>query len=69
MYVDAELEQMREVTNVIVRDARDELKGGEDSTLEEWLRRSWVAWKLANLEEDNIGGKSFWWALVLHTNS
>jgi hypothetical protein len=51
---------MREVTNVIVRDARDELKGGEDSTLEEWLRRSWVAWKLANLEEDNIGGKSFW---------
>jgi RNA-dependent RNA polymerase len=53
---------MREVTAVIVRDARDELKGEDSSTLEEWLRRSYVAWKLANLEEETFGGKSFWFS-------
>jgi RNA-dependent RNA polymerase len=52
--------QMREVTAVIVRDARDQLKGDDSSTLEEWLRRSYVAWRLANLEEESFGGKSFW---------
>jgi RNA-dependent RNA polymerase len=52
--------QMREVTSVIVRDARDELKGDDTNTYEQWLRRSYVAWRLANLEEESFGGKSFW---------
>jgi hypothetical protein len=34
---------MREVTAVTVRDIRDELKGDDGQTLEEWLRRSYVA--------------------------
>jgi RNA-dependent RNA polymerase len=52
--------QMREETAVIVRDARDELKGDDGSTYEDWLRRAYVAWKLAVVEEEAFGAKSFW---------
>jgi hypothetical protein len=51
---------MREVTAVTVRDARDELKGDDESTHDDWLRQSYVAWRLANLEEETFGAKSFW---------
>jgi RNA-dependent RNA polymerase len=54
---------MREVTTVLVRDIRDELKGDENSTLDDWLRRSYIAWKLSMLaiEDEVYGAQSFWW--------
>lgn len=54
---------MRETTTVHVRDARDELKGDEDSTSEDWLRRSYTAWRLSMLavEDKVFGAHSFWW--------
>lgn len=52
--------QMRDVTSVLVRDIRDELKGDDGDSLEDWLRRAWVSWKLAIVEQETFGGKSFW---------
>jgi RNA-dependent RNA polymerase len=57
---------MRDITSVYVRDARDELKGDEESTSEEWLRRSYTAWRLSMLAvQDNVfGAHSFWWVTL-----
>lgn len=53
--------RMRDITAEAVRDLRDDFKGDEDDTQEAWLRRSWVAWKIAIAKHESFGGMSFWW--------
>jgi hypothetical protein len=61
--------QMREDTAVIVRDARDELKGDEGSTNGEWLRRSYIAWKMAIIEDEVFGAAGFWCVVTIPMRS
>jgi len=53
--------KMREVTEQLVRHLREELEGGEDSTLEGSLERAWAAWQLSVIKRDHFGAKSFGW--------
>lgn len=55
---------MRDVTAICVRDIRDELKGDDGASLEDWLRRAYVSWKLAIVEQESFGGKSFWYDIA-----
>jgi RNA-dependent RNA polymerase len=51
------MSKLREQTDVLVRSVREELMG--DMTIDEWLHRAWVAWKLAILHGDRFGSQSF----------
>jgi hypothetical protein len=51
--------KLREQTNLLVADIREDLLGDEDLSLEDGLMRAWVAWELSSF--DTFGAKSFGW--------
>ncbi|KAI0033371.1 RNA-directed RNA polymerase 2 [Vararia minispora EC-137] len=53
--------KLRERTDYLVRDVREELAAAEEEDFEVALRRAWIAWKLALREEKAFGAKSFGW--------
>jgi RNA-dependent RNA polymerase len=52
---------LRETTEVLVRDVRQELDGDEDISEKEKLDSAWMAWKLSVIYHERFGAKSFGW--------
>ncbi|KAI0757093.1 RdRP-domain-containing protein [Daedaleopsis nitida] len=55
------MSQMREQTATLVGSVKGEISGDEDIVSEESLRRTWIAYRLAGLEGDIFGARSFGW--------
>ncbi len=55
------MSQMREQTATLVASVKAELSGDDDVPSAESLRRSWIAYRLANMEGDIFGARSFGW--------
>ncbi|KAI0361727.1 RdRP-domain-containing protein [Trametes cingulata] len=58
------MSQMREQTAMLVNDVRDELEGEEDMPIKDSLRRAWIAFRLASMEEEYFGSRSFGWVAM-----
>ncbi|KAI0669992.1 RdRP-domain-containing protein [Trametes maxima] len=56
--------QLREQTAMLVGDVRTELDGEDDMPLQESLRRAWIAFRIATIEEKYFGARSFGWAAL-----
>ena len=58
------MSHMREQATVLVDGVRDELEGEEGTLVEKSLERAWVAYRLAEMEGDAFGAKSFAWVAL-----
>ncbi|KAI0374260.1 RdRP-domain-containing protein [Pilatotrama ljubarskyi] len=58
------MSQMREQTAMLVNDVRNELESEDDMPLEDSLRRAWIAFRVATLEERYFGARSFGWVAI-----
>lgn len=55
------MSQMREQATSLVDGVRQELSGEEGTLPEKSLERAWVAFRMAEIEEDAFGARSFVW--------
>lgn len=55
------MSKMREQTGTLVGTVRGEIAGDDSINFEEALRRAWIAYRLADLEGDIFGARSFGW--------
>ncbi|GBE78383.1 RNA dependent RNA polymerase-domain-containing protein [Sparassis latifolia] len=55
------MSQMREQTSVLINGMRAEISGDEDMTPDESLERAWIAYKVALIETNYFGARSFAW--------
>ncbi|CAL1696034.1 unnamed protein product [Somion occarium] len=55
------MSKMRERTAPLVQGVGQQIEGDEGILLERSLERAWVAFRIANLEQDSFGAKSFGW--------
>lgn len=55
------MSQLRENTATLVNSIKEQIAGDEDVPSEESLQRAWIAYRLANLDGDNFGARSFGW--------
>lgn len=55
------MSQMREQTATLVGNVKDEISGDDGVPSEESLRRAWIAYRVADLEGDIFGARSFGW--------
>ncbi|CCM00938.1 uncharacterized protein FIBRA_02985 [Fibroporia radiculosa] len=55
------MSQMREQTATLVNSVRVEISGDDDTPAEESLRRAWIAYKVALIDPDYFGARSFTW--------
>ena len=55
------MSQMREKTASLVNSVKEEIAGDDEVPSEESLFRAWYAYRLANLESDSFGARSFGW--------
>ncbi|KAI0724457.1 RdRP-domain-containing protein [Cerioporus squamosus] len=53
------MSQMREQTMTLVDSVKDEIHGNEDTSHEAGLQRAWTAYRLAYVEGDTFGARSF----------
>ncbi|KAI0651763.1 RdRP-domain-containing protein [Trametes meyenii] len=56
--------QLREQTALLVGDVRTELDGEDELPLEESLRRAWIAFRIAAIEKQYFGARSFGWTAL-----
>ncbi|KAG5654750.1 hypothetical protein H0H81_003758 [Sphagnurus paluster] len=56
--------KLRDRTDVLVRGVREELAGDSDDVLEDYLERSWLAWKASIAAEKSFGAESFGWVAL-----
>ncbi|KAK7694555.1 hypothetical protein QCA50_001741 [Cerrena zonata] len=52
---------MRERTALLAQDIALQIEGDEGTLMEKSLERAWVAFRIANLERDTFGARSFGW--------
>ena len=55
------MSQLREQTSYLVKFVQEELAGGEDTSLDEWLASAWAAWKVSRHLKDRFGAHSYGW--------
>ncbi|KAI1797790.1 RdRP-domain-containing protein [Ganoderma leucocontextum] len=55
------MSQMREQTATLVSSIKAEIAGGDDVPFETSLQRAWIAYRLASMEDDTFGARSFAW--------
>lgn len=55
------MSQVREQTATLVSGVRAEITGGDDGPVETSLQRAWIAYRLASMEGDAFGARSFAW--------
>ena len=55
------MSRMRENTATLVSNVKGEMMGDDDVSADESLRRAWIAYRLAHLEGDVFGARSFSW--------
>jgi RNA-dependent RNA polymerase len=53
--------KMRELTDRLVREIREDIAGEDDTTLESPLERAWAAWQLSVAKSESFGARSFGW--------
>lgn len=58
------MSQMREQTATLVSSVREEISGDDSIPLETSLQRAWIAFRLANMESEAFGARSFWWVAL-----
>ncbi|KAF8581580.1 RdRP-domain-containing protein [Ramaria rubella] len=55
---------MRDESTTLVRHIWKELEGGQNASINDWVNRSWAAWKLSLTKKNQFGSKSFGWAAL-----
>lgn len=55
------MSQMREQMATLVSSIKDEIAGGDTVPLESSLQRAWIAYRLASMEGEVFGARSFAW--------
>ncbi|PIL32054.1 RNA-dependent RNA polymerase [Ganoderma sinense ZZ0214-1] len=55
------MSHMREQTTTLVSSVKDEMAGGDTFPFEWSLQRAWIAYRLAIMEDDAFGARSFAW--------
>ena len=58
------MSQMREQTATLVSSVREEISGDDSIPLETSLQRAWIAFRLANMESEAFGARSFEWVAL-----
>ncbi|TBU35150.1 RdRP-domain-containing protein [Dichomitus squalens] len=58
------MSQMREQTATLVSSVKEELSGDDEIPPETSLQRAWIAYKLANIEGEAFGARSFSWVAL-----
>ena len=52
---------MREQTSTLVNAVKGEIEGSGEDSAEVFLRRAWIAFRLASMEGEVFGARSFTW--------
>ena len=55
------MSKMREQTAELVNSIRVEIAGDEDIRTEQLLEQAWIAYRIARVEGDTFGARSFGW--------
>ena len=55
------MSQMRERMATLVSSVKDEIAGGDTIPSESSLQRAWIAYRLAIMDDDAFGARSFAW--------
>lgn len=58
------MSQMREKTASIVGSVKGEIAGDDEVPSEISLHRAWIAYRVAAMEEDTFGARSFGWVAL-----
>ena len=58
------MSQMREKTAALVDSVKDDIAGDDEVPSEQSLQRAWVAYRVANIEHNTFGARSFSWVAL-----